>query len=159
GQASMVNSGYTTNPGAVQRYATFIKLDAPAIIASENMSLINPKPVEWDGQWFNYVTSVPMKFGNCYLLDDSIPTPENVPDAKTHIRGNDLTGPPLGSKWYHMWNNESDKQIKSLQTLDYLTPLQLRNCTDKYVENIDNIQRGDSKRVCFILPLEKRRTL
>lgn len=104
------------------------------------MSLINPKTVEWDCQWFNYVTSVPMKFWNCYLLDDGIPTPENVPDAKTHKCGNDLTGLPPGSKLYQMWNNENDTRIISLPTLDHLTPSQLRKCLDKHVENIKNIR-------------------
>ena len=147
--------------GAVQQCATLINLDGPATISAENMSLVKPKSVEWDGQWFTYLTSVPMKLGNCYLLEDEtmIPVPENMVDGKTYVRCTDVDGPPLGSALYGMWQDWPDREIARLRCKEYLTLAELQVCRLHHDQNNDYLDRRQFDRVCFILPLAERQSL
>ena len=159
GPLQTIDPSFKIAPGALDKYANFIKLGSHTTIATNNLALINPKPVEWDGRWFKYVTSVPLKYGNVYLLDDAIPTLENVPDARKYDRADDRNGPPPGSRLHQMWHCVEDKCIEKVQSQDTLSTSDLQLCLKRYTENCEHVKKNVFQHVCFILRFQERQKL
>ena len=128
-----------------------IDLDATVTIPTNNMAIVHPAPVTWDGYWYKHVASVPLDFGQGYLLDEE-PT---VEDITPHVPRmfDDHNGPPEQFHRLHKWWVKTDREIAEIQNAEWMSLDDLNTLYNMHkLCQEDQLARPYGSRGCFLLP-------
>jgi hypothetical protein len=143
---------------AIQRITDLIDLDATVTIPTNNMAIVHPVPVTWDGYWYKHIASVPLDFGQGYLLDEQ-PTVEAVTPG-VPCMFDDHNGPPEQFSGLHKWWIKTDPDISEIQQSEWMSLDDLSTCYSMHeLCQKDHLERSYGNRGCFLLPKTVRENL